>query len=89
MKPVIETDRLVLREITLDDTEDMFQLYTNLDVLKYTSESPIESIEKMEQAIQIRIDNYKKYGYGRWATFLKDNMQSIVFCFCKTIKVEF
>lgn len=77
MKTLIETERLLLREITLDDTEEMFQLYSNPDVLKYTGESPVVSMEEMELAIQIRINNYKKYGYGRWATFLKDEMQFI------------
>lgn len=77
MKTLIETERLVLREITLNDTEEMFQLYSNPDVLKYTGEPVVASIEEMEQAIQVRISNYKKYGYGRWATFLKNEMQFI------------
>ncbi|WP_298425682.1 GNAT family N-acetyltransferase [uncultured Kordia sp.] len=77
MKTLIETDRLVLKEITLDDKEDMFQLYSNPDVHKYTGEPLIASMQEMERAIQIRIDNYKKYGYGRWATFFKNEMQFI------------
>ncbi|MDB4656061.1 GNAT family N-acetyltransferase [Flavobacteriales bacterium] len=77
MKPVIETKRLLLREITLDDKEAMFQLHFHPEVQKYTGEPVIESLEEMEQAIQTRIPNYKKYGYGRWATFLKEEMQFI------------
>lgn len=73
----IETERLLLREITLDDAEDMFQLHANPDVQKYTGEPPVESMKAMEQAIQTRISNYKKYGYGRWATFLKDENQFV------------
>ncbi len=74
---LIETERLVLREITLDDKEAMFQLHSDLDVQRYTGEPIVESIEEMERVIQIRIDNYKKYGYGRWATFLKNEKQFI------------
>jgi len=77
MKNVIETERLLLREITLDDKEEMFQLHSNSDVQKYTGEPPVESIEEMEQAIQARINDYEKYGYGRWATFLKNGMQFV------------
>ena len=77
MKVLIETERLVLREITLDDTEEMFQLYTHADVLKYTGEAPLTSIEEMVRAIDIRIRNYQKYGYGRWATFLKQEKKFI------------
>ena len=77
MKTLIETKRLFLQEITLDDKVEMFQLHSNPEVQKYTGEPPIESMEKMEEAIKIRIPNYKKYGYGRWATFLKDGKQFI------------
>ncbi|MDY8137492.1 GNAT family N-acetyltransferase [Aquimarina sp. 2201CG5-10] len=77
MKTLIETERLLLKEITLDDVEEMFLLHSNADVQKYTGEPLVESIEKMEQLIQTRIKNYEKYGYGRWATFLKKEMQFI------------
>lgn len=77
MKTVIETKRLLLREITLDDKEKMFQLHSNATVQKYTGEPLIGSIEEMEQVIQTRIKSYDKYGYGRWATFLKNDMQFI------------
>lgn len=75
MTILIETERLLLREITLDDTEEMFRLYSDPAILRYTGESVVESMEEMEKAIHIRIENYKKYGYGRWATLLKDGMQ--------------
>lgn len=74
---MIETERLVLREITQDDKKEMLQLHSNSDVQKYTGEPLVESIDEMEYAIQIRIKDYEKYGYGRWATFLKNGMQFI------------
>lgn len=77
MKIVIETDRLILREITLDDKEAMFKLHSDPAVQKYTGEPVVESIEEMEQAIATRIIDHKKYGFGRWATFLKDGMQFV------------
>ena len=77
MKTLIETERLLLREITLDDKEEMFRLHSNPDVQKYTGEPPVETIEEMEQGIQTRINDYEKYGYGRWATFLKNGRQFI------------
>lgn len=61
----------------MDDAEDLFRLHAHPDVQKYTGEPVVESIEEMERAIRERVDNYKKYGYGRWATFLKDGMQFV------------
>ena len=77
MKIIIETERLLLREITPDDKEEMFRLHSNPEVQKYTGEPPFESLEEMEEAIRARTNNYKKYGYGRWATFLKDGIQFV------------
>ena len=74
---MIETERLFLREITLNDKEEMLRLHSNPDVQKYTGESLIESLEEMELIIEQRIRDYKKYGYGRWATFLKNDMHFI------------
>jgi len=76
-KILIETERLILKEITLDDKEQLFKLYSNLEVHKYTGEPLVESMDEMEKAIKIRISDYAKYGYGRWATFLKNGMQFV------------
>lgn len=69
---ILETKRLYLREITLEDTEVLFELYSNAEVQKYTGEPVMTSRAEMEAAIQERIENYKRYGYGRWATILKE-----------------
>ena len=71
MKILIETERLLLREITLDDKEELFKLHSNPEVQKYTGEPVVASIEEMEEAIRTRIEDHKTYGYGRWATFSK------------------
>lgn len=77
MNTLIETERLLLREITLDDKEDLFRLHALPEVQIYTGEPVVESIEEIEAAIQGRIEDYQKYGYGRWATFLKGEMQFV------------
>jgi len=77
VKTIIETERLLLREITLDDKEALFKLHSNPAVQKFTGEPVVESIDDIKKAIEARIINYKKYGYGRWATFLKDDMQFV------------
>jgi RimJ/RimL family protein N-acetyltransferase len=77
VKPLIETERLILRKITLDDKEEMFKLHSDPKVQKYTGEPVVESIEEIEKRIVSRTSDYEKYGYGRWATFLKDDMQFV------------
>lgn len=77
MNSIIETDRLLLREVSLDDKEDMLLLHSHAEVQKYTGEALIKSMEEMEKAIIKRTKDHKKYGYGRWATFLKKDMKFI------------
>ncbi|QNL21471.1 GNAT family N-acetyltransferase [Hyphobacterium sp. CCMP332] len=77
MKFLIETERLLLRDIKPGDKEDMFRLHSHPEVQKYTGEAPMDSIEAMEEAIKTRSADYKKFGYGRWATFIKEGMHFI------------
>jgi RimJ/RimL family protein N-acetyltransferase len=74
---LIETERLLFRKITRDDKEVLFKLHSSLVVQKYTGEPVVESIKEIETAIRERINNYKKYGYGRWAIILKNGMQFV------------
>lgn len=66
MKALMETERLIIREKTLADKEELFKLHSDLEVQKYTGESIVESIEVIEEAIKRRVKDYKTYGYGRW-----------------------
>ncbi|MCZ4409147.1 GNAT family N-acetyltransferase [Cryomorphaceae bacterium 1068] len=77
MKPILETKRLVLREVTPADVDDMLRLHSNSLVQQYTGESTVRSKEDMLRAISERVNLYEKVGYGRWPTFLKDGMQFI------------
>ena len=72
MKPILETKRLILQEITIHDKVELFQLHSNPEVQRYTGEPPVTTMKEIEQAIQGRKEHYQTYGYGRWAVYLKD-----------------
>jgi len=76
-KPLIETERLLLREIELSDKEELFELHADPEVQMYTGEPVVTSMEEIEKAIRSRIKNYKKYGFGRLATLIKETDQFI------------
>jgi RimJ/RimL family protein N-acetyltransferase len=77
MKPLFTTQRMYFREIGLEDLEEMYLLHSHPEVQKYTGEPLVASKEEMAKAIQERIQNYPKYGYGRWAAFLQEGDQFI------------
>lgn len=72
---IIETERLILRELVPTDAEDMLRLHSNYQVQKYTGEDLITTLEGIYSKINEKTNDYEKYGYGRWATILKNGKQ--------------
>lgn len=74
MKKIAETERLIIREITLDDAESMLQLYSNPIVQKYTGDPLVESLSEIKNLIEEhKIKDYNNLGYGRWAVIMKSS----------------
>lgn len=67
----IETKRLILRPITKNDTQDLFELDSNPEVHKYLGNKPVKTIEESEAIITKILDQYKIYGIGRLAVIDK------------------
>lgn len=87
MNVILETNRLLLRELTSDDTEDFYRLNLNPNVIRYTGNSSFKSIEEAREFLE----NYKDYqvnGYGRWAVILKDSNQFVGWCGLKLGEME-
>ncbi len=74
---ILETERLILRELRPDDAEGMMQLHSHPEVQKYTGDGVILSREGIREKIREKMQDYQKYGYGRWATILKGGNQFI------------
>ncbi|WP_185153389.1 GNAT family N-acetyltransferase [Fulvivirga lutimaris] len=77
MKTLIKTERLVLREITFDDKEDLFELHADPDVQKWTAEPVVESMAEIEKAIETRHNDYRNYGFGRLAVIHRETGEFI------------
>jgi len=73
------TERLVLRALTVEDAPDFFALNSNLDVMRYTGEPPLESLDEARDAIA-NYPDFETVGYGRWACVLKAEQRVIGFC---------
>ena len=76
----VETDRLILREFNEKDFEAVYDFGSNLEVNKLTGDKLIDSLEGAKNIIKnIWKKEYKKYGYGRWATIYKPDNKIIGF----------
>lgn len=66
---VIETDRLYLRELTLNDKDDLSQIFCDSESMKYYPRK--FSLKEVESWIEWNTSSYKKYKHGLWAVILK------------------
>lgn len=79
-KSILETDRLWLREFVPDDAEDFFALNSDPEVMRYTGDTGLTSVEQARVGLCERpIANYQKYGFGRMAVILKGSGKLIGF----------
>jgi len=75
----IETNRLILRELSTDDALDFYNLNLNPKVVQYTGDSSFKSVQHALIFLQ-QYTPYKDYGYGRWAVIEKSTNTFIGWC---------
>jgi [ribosomal protein S5]-alanine N-acetyltransferase len=79
MKPIIQTNRLFLRELTIDDALSFYNLNLNTEVIKYTGDKAFDSVEKAREFLE-NYNPYQKYNYGRWAVIEKSTNEFLGWC---------
>jgi len=85
---ILETERLILRRLTMDDLDDLVALYHSPEVRKYYSEG-IPSYEETKQELEWMINTcYVQYGFGMWATIEKSTGKFIGRCGLTPMDIE-
>jgi len=69
--PEIETDRLLLRQFTLEDLDALAELFADPEVIKYLGSGEPVSREETETALRSIIAHWERHGFGRWAAIYK------------------
>ncbi len=67
---ILETERLILREMKQNDFQDLAEILQNPKVM-YAYEYDF-SDNDVQVWLDRQIDRYKKYGFGLWAIVLKN-----------------
>ncbi len=77
---IIETERLILRQFNMDDAEAVYEFNSNAEVIKYTGDELLQSLERAKEIItDVWYSDYEKYGYGRLAVIYKPDNKIIGF----------
>ncbi|MBB4806103.1 RimJ/RimL family protein N-acetyltransferase [Chryseobacterium defluvii] len=69
----LETERLILRKFEENDTERMFLLDSNPEVMKYIGIPPVNDIKESENIIKMIRQQYTDNGIGRLAVIEKES----------------
>jgi len=67
MSILIETKRLILREVNYKDENDLFEMDADPDVHLYIENKPVKSIDEIQKAISMLKKQYDENGIARWA----------------------
>lgn len=67
MKILVETERLILRELEYTDENDLFEMDSDPEVHLYIENNPVKSIDEISKVIEIIKGQYKGNGMARWA----------------------
>ena len=75
--PTLETERLIIRKITFEDSQDMLALRGNMDCMKYIGKPVSTKLEEVQELISRIQDGLETNSAIGWAISLKNNTQLI------------
>ncbi|MBS4207093.1 GNAT family protein [Bacillus sp. FJAT-50079] len=78
--PILETNRLILRQVTKDDASSLLKYLSDKDVMRYVGLEPFKSIDDALDEISWYKSIYEKKTGIRWGITLKDQGEVIGSC---------
>jgi ribosomal-protein-alanine N-acetyltransferase len=78
--PEIETGRLLLRKMTLDDAEDLFEYASDPKVAQYVLWDQHQSIEDSQKYLSYMVEKYEKHDVSEWGMVHKQHGKFIGTC---------
>lgn len=78
---LINTERLALNELTDEDTEFVFRLYTDPTFIMGVGDKGIRDLQDANRYLHDNLRaHYQKHGFGLWKVALKSNHQALGIC---------
>lgn len=85
---MLETPRLILREMNEGDAAGLWELESNPEVHRYLGNEPLRDKAGIEKMIESSLRQYKENGIGRWAAIEKESGDFIGWTGLKFVKNE-
>lgn len=77
---MFETERLLIRKFTFDDLNQLIELRSDDEVIKYLGGRRMQNPDAIKKRLQFYIDCYAKFGYGMCAMIWKETGEMIGWC---------
>ena len=78
---ILETERLILRKITVDDAAFMLDLLNQPSFIQFIGDRGVRTLDDACQIILVRyIDAYERLGFGVYLTLLRETQIPIGIC---------
>jgi RimJ/RimL family protein N-acetyltransferase len=83
---ILETERLVLREMTMDDEGDLSLILSDAETMRYYPQ-PLDP-QGLVEWIERNLDRYRQYGHGLWAVILKSEQKLVGSCGLAIMEID-
>ena len=88
MTKLLTTERLYLKEFTIDDAQLLIDLNSDPEVTRYTGDGPVKDITEAKRILTDIIFPQYKNKIGRWAVYLNTTDEFIGWCGVKYVEDE-
>ena len=78
MKQILETERLIVRELGEQDAQAFHAFNSHPEVMRFTGETPSASVDEARRRLR-EYPDYARYGFGRWGVVYKPDDRVIGF----------
>ena len=78
--PTLETDRLILRELSEGDIDELYEIFSSEEVTKYYGMYAFKEVDEVKKTMRYFIDGFKEERQIRWCIILKSTGKAIGTC---------
>jgi ribosomal-protein-alanine N-acetyltransferase len=74
---IVETDRLKIRNLALEDKKSLFEIYSDKEAMRFRGSKPFETIEEVVEMLSRTFEKLESKEEFRYAVDLKENNKII------------
>ena len=78
MQKIFETDRLILRDLSQNDVDGLFELFSDQEAMRYLPGT--KNRNEVKEWLSLVFESYQIMNFGPWAVTLKESNEFLGYC---------